>query len=196
MVSKREYVIKELMVEDFIERETDTICLEETEDSGRSILQIHMKSSENLSIQNIDKKNTQLHFFQTGKSKSLFKRVDHIIFEHLENDRWTYEKVCFSLPETMPVARRPHSGESLVKPEEEWSGKNFGLNFGTRIRFSHRPLHMERDAKGILKGNYDISATKERGSRNLWQIRTKVFKEHIPGCSLIRIMRRNSWIRH
>ena len=38
MDSKRNYIISELMEENFIESETDQIYLEEKEDSGKSIL--------------------------------------------------------------------------------------------------------------------------------------------------------------
>lgn len=132
----------------------------------------------------------------------MFKRVDHIIFEHTPDDKWklhliemkssvgndkwieikgkfrasylfaqgiaamlemqieetcmytTYEKVHFSLPETMPAARRLPLGGTLVKPEEEWDGSKFGLNFGTRIRFMHNPIHMERNAEDVLTGEW------------------------------------------
>lgn len=88
MITKREFIINELMVEHFVEWETNSICLEETEDTGKSALIFQLTSGDNLSIKNVDKKNTQIHFFQDSKVKSMFKRVDHIIFEQLEDDKW------------------------------------------------------------------------------------------------------------
>ncbi len=62
MNEKREYIINELMKERFIERETERVYLEETEDTGKSILELQMSSCENLCIKNVDKKNTQMNF--------------------------------------------------------------------------------------------------------------------------------------
>ncbi len=53
--SKREFVIKDLMVSDFIVQEGRKILLEETEESGESELQVHLASEENLCIANVDK---------------------------------------------------------------------------------------------------------------------------------------------
>lgn len=39
-------------------------------------------------IANVDKKKTDILFFRTRKTQSLYKRVDHIIFEHLSDDKW------------------------------------------------------------------------------------------------------------
>lgn len=200
MIAKREYIINELMVEDFVEWETNSVCLEENEDTGKSILTLQLASDVNLSIKNVDKKNTQLHFFQDSRSKSMFKRVDHIVFEQLEDNNWkmhliemkssvgsekwieikgkfrasyllaqgiaailemnvveacmytTYEQVNLSLPETMPSVRRLPLGEKLIRPQDEWNGSNFGLNFGNRISFMHKPIQMERNAQNILQG--------------------------------------------
>lgn len=198
-VTKREFIINELMVEHFIEWENHVICLEETEDSGKSVLEFHLVSDENLCIKNVDFKNTLMHFFQNSKQKSMFKRVDHIIFENQVDNDWklhlvemkssigsakwyeikgkfrasyllaqsiaamlemnivdtcmytTYENVYFSLPETMPTARRLPVGAKMVNPQEEWDGSNFGLDFGTRIKFMHKPIQMKRNGE-ILEG--------------------------------------------
>ncbi|MCI5584461.1 MAG: hypothetical protein MR383_02755 [Lachnospiraceae bacterium] len=197
--TKREFIINELMVKDFAEYENRIVHLEETEDSGRSILEFRLASDGNLCIKNVDCKNTQIQFFQNAKTKSMFKRVDHIIFEHLTDNHWklhliemkssvgsekwveikgkfrasyllaqgiaamlemhiddaymytTYESVHLSLSETMPTARRLPLGGKLIKPQEEWEGSNFGLNFGVRIKFVHRPIQMER-SENMLKG--------------------------------------------
>lgn len=86
MDSKRNYIINELMEENFIESETDQIYLEEKEDSGKSILRWKLLSNQNFSIRNVDKKNTIIHFFD--EKKGMYKRVDHIIFENLGNNDW------------------------------------------------------------------------------------------------------------
>ena len=86
--TKREFIINELMVKDFTEYENRIVHLEETEDSGRSILEFRLASDGNLCIKNVDCKNTQIQFFQNAKTKSMFKRVDHIIFEHLTDNHW------------------------------------------------------------------------------------------------------------
>lgn len=196
-VKKREFIINELMVKDFIECEQNIIRLEETEDSGKSILEFRLKSGDNLSIKNVDFKNTQMCFFEKSKMKSMFKRVDHIIFEHLADNDWklhliemkssvgnekwievkgkfrasylfaqgiaamlemcivdtcmytTYENVHLSLPNTMPTARRLRLGEKQVKPQDEWDGSDFGLNFGVRIKFMHKPIPMKRTGETL-----------------------------------------------
>mgnify|MGYP003302493009 CR=1 FL=1 len=86
--AKREFIINDLMVENFIEYETDMIYLEETEDTGRSHLDFKVISDRNLVIKNVDKQNTDLLFFRNEKKFSMFKRVDHIIFENLSGNDW------------------------------------------------------------------------------------------------------------
>lgn len=66
----------------------------------------------------------------------------------------TYEEAKFTLPGTMPSVRRVPSGSPLIQPEKEWSGEDFGLNFGIRLKFIHTPVHMERDSKDVLVGEY------------------------------------------
>lgn len=88
MKTKREFVIDELMVEHFAEWEANRLQLEETEETGRSILEFRLSSQKSLSIKNVDTKKTQMLFFQSSSTKSMFKRVDHIIFEQLEDDNW------------------------------------------------------------------------------------------------------------
>lgn len=86
--TKRKFVIDELMIEDFIERSADAIYLEETDEAGKSKLDFRVNSKENLMIRNADKKKTLLPFFKDCNEKSMFKRVDHMIFEHLSNELW------------------------------------------------------------------------------------------------------------
>lgn len=88
MNEKRKYVIENLLMEGFIESESEVIQLEEKEESGKSLLEIHLKDKENLSIKNIDMKNTQMYYFRSDKNLSLYKRVDHIVFEHISDDDW------------------------------------------------------------------------------------------------------------
>ena len=86
--TKREFIINNLMVEDFIECEANMIYLEETEDTGRSRLDFKVMSDKNLVIKNVDKQKTELLFFRKEKEFSMFKRVDHIIFENLSGNNW------------------------------------------------------------------------------------------------------------
>lgn len=37
--------------------------------------------------------------------------------------------------------------------EQEWKGECFGLNFGERIPFVHKPVQMDRDKEGVLNGS-------------------------------------------
>lgn len=205
MNTKREYIIDELMEAQFVERETEKVCLEETEDTGKSVLELQLSSGKNLSIKNVDKKNTQMHFFVKDKNKSMYKRVDHILFEYLddnkwkahlvemkssvENDKWkdvkgkfrasyllvqgiaamlemnlvetcmytSFEKTCFNPSDTMPVERRLLVGERHVRPQDEWNGEKFTLDFGNRLPFIHIPIQMERNDKGVLVGKYVCS---------------------------------------
>lgn len=85
---KRDFIINKLMVPGFIENKAQEMILEESEETGRSKLKVHLKSSDNLCIANLDKKKTDIQFFNTGKTQSLYKRVDHIIFEHLPDNKW------------------------------------------------------------------------------------------------------------
>lgn len=87
-INKREFIIKELMTPDFISQASNCIILEELEETGRSELQVHLISKESLCIKNVDKKHTEIYFFNKEKGKSLFKRVDHIIYEHLSQNNW------------------------------------------------------------------------------------------------------------
>lgn len=64
----------------------------------------------------------------------------------------TFDKVQFAPLDTMPSARRVRSGKTLIRMEDEWNGKRFGLNFGERISFMHIPVPMNRNEEGILMG--------------------------------------------
>lgn len=85
---KREFIINDLMIPGFIVDENSELFLEETEDTGRSILKVKLASEDNLCIANVDKKKTDFQFFQTIKMKSMYKRVDHMIFERQCEDKW------------------------------------------------------------------------------------------------------------
>ena len=88
MMAKRDYVIDELMVDGFIDRTGKRILLKETDDTGQTDLLFELDSEQSLTIKNVDKKNTNLMFFQTTKTKSMFKRVDHIVFENVGDNIW------------------------------------------------------------------------------------------------------------
>lgn len=198
--TKREFIINELMAPGFMEWEKNCILLQELEDTGKSVLEVHLRAEENLCIRNVDKKHTELQFFQKDKRKSMFKRVDHIIYEPIADNDWkvhliemkswvgvdkwneikgkfrasyllaqgiasmlemnlvgtclytTYEKVDLHPLSVMPVGHRLPVGLHQVRPEDEWTGKNCGLNFGVRIPFIHKPVRMTRNADKILTG--------------------------------------------
>lgn len=202
--NKREFIINNLMMPGFIEKYTHEIWLEEYEDTGRSKLEVSLSSEDNLCIANVDKKKTEMLFFQTDKLKSMYKRVDHIIFEPQKSNKWrlhliemkgsvgegkwaeikgkfrasylvsraiagmldldisetimytAFERVQFRPSATMPAARRIRTGQPVVKMEQEWEGKSFGLNFGERISFVHLPVQMERNKEGIFVGRLTI----------------------------------------
>lgn len=197
----REFIINELIESGFIEHKAKEIILEELEDTGKSELKVWLVSEDNLCIANTDRKKTDLQFFQKEAAKSLYKRVDHMIFEHQGQELWklhliemkgsvgerkwpeikgkfrasylvaqaiagmlglhisetvmytAFEKVRFAPPGTMPSARRTGTGRMLVKMEDEWNGKRFGLNFGKRLPFVHIPVRMTRDEAGKLVGS-------------------------------------------
>lgn len=205
MGTKRDFIREELLVDKFMEDETNICHLEETEDSGRSVLEFELNSDTNISIKNVDKKHTDMYFFQNSKAKSMFKRVDHIIFEHRPGDKWrvhliemkstvgngtwveargkfrasyllaqaiaamldmeieetimytTYEKVDLSYKDTTPSARHMRVGEPSIRPEDEWNGGKFGLNFGERYSFIHKPIQMKRNDKNVLVGREVVS---------------------------------------
>ena len=71
--NKREFIINNLMMPGFIEKYTHEIWLEEYEDTGRSKLEVSLPSENNLCIANVDKKKTEMLFFQTDKLKSMYK---------------------------------------------------------------------------------------------------------------------------
>lgn len=201
MNQKRKYIIDNLFVDNFIELESRIVYLEEKEDSGKSLLEIQLNKDGNLSIKNVDMKNTHMYYFKSDKVFSMNKRVDHIIFEYVSENDWklhliemkssvgrkkwneikgkfrasyllaqgiaamlelnivsthmytSYEKVQLEVSDTLPSERRMRIGEHYVKPEEEWAGDKFALNFGERLTFEHIPIQMTRK-EDILIGNY------------------------------------------
>lgn len=197
---KRKFIIDNLMLPGFVEYGNHEMLLAEYEETGRSELRVCLLSENNLYIANADKKKTDILFFQSDRAKSMYKRVDHIIFEYQENGKWklhliemkgsvgeekwpeikgkfrasyllsraiagmlemdisetimytTFERVRFGASDTMPAARRPRTGKPVIKMEQEWTGKNFGLNFGERVLFLHLPIKMTRNKEGVLIG--------------------------------------------
>ena len=77
MNQKRKYIIDNLFVDNFIEFESRIVYLEEKEDSGKSLLEIQLNKDGNLSIKNVDMKNTHMYYFKSDKVFSMNKRVDH-----------------------------------------------------------------------------------------------------------------------
>ena len=51
-------------------------------------MKVKLASEDNLCIANVDKKKTDFQFLQTIKMKSMYKRVDHMIFERQCEDKW------------------------------------------------------------------------------------------------------------
>lgn len=85
---RREFIINDLIVPGFIAHEGHEILLVESEETGKSELRMQLSSDDNLSIANVDKKKTDLLFFRQEKEKSMYKRVDHIVFERNTENRW------------------------------------------------------------------------------------------------------------
>ena len=197
-MGRMEFVIKNLFKENFIDEIQNEVCLEETETTGRTKLIVQMDSSDNYCIKNPDNNGmTHIGFFRDEGKFSMQKRVDHIIFEKMEDGLWvihliemkttvkektwadtkgkfraslllsqgiasmlgmsikdvkmytTYEQVDLSCDVHAPTARRGQVGKKMVRPEDEWGGRDFGLNFGERIKFKHIPLKMERKEEGL-----------------------------------------------
>ena len=69
----------------------------------------------------------------------------------------TYEKVDLSYKDTTPSARHMRVGEPSIRPEDEWNGGKFGLNFGERYSFIHKPIQMKRNDKDVLVGREVVS---------------------------------------
>lgn len=85
---KRRFIINDLMTPGFIVNKNHEMLLKETEESGKSELKVYLMSDDNLCIENVDKKKTDIFFFQIEKKKSMYKRVDHMIFGRQKDNRW------------------------------------------------------------------------------------------------------------
>lgn len=85
---KRKFILDERMQPDFITEQECDMLLKEYEESGKSELNVSLLSEHNLLIANADMKKTELHFFRKDKEKSMYKRVDHMIFEQQSNGKW------------------------------------------------------------------------------------------------------------
>ena len=86
----RQYVMENFFVEDFFEQSDDKgdFLLEERDQGGETKLQFGIEGSESWVIANVDKKNTKFSFMKTDKKLSLGKRVDHIVLEKREDNKW------------------------------------------------------------------------------------------------------------
>ena len=84
-MNKRTFVISELMQNNFIEETEQKVLLEETEESGKSLLKVQLPNAQKIfCIKNVDKKHTDMYFFKADQKYSMMKRVDHIILEYME----------------------------------------------------------------------------------------------------------------
>ena len=85
----REYVMNNFFVEHFFERrDKDAFFLAETDEGGQMWLHFKVRGMDSFAILNVDKKNTQLSFFNPEKILSLNKRVDHIVLEERDDNQW------------------------------------------------------------------------------------------------------------
>ena len=92
MKKRTQFIIDELLKEDFVtvKEDDNVIILEENDDGGESRLEFRTKSNNTLTIENIDKKHTDMYFFKEGSKASMYKRVDHIIMDNVDEiaDKW------------------------------------------------------------------------------------------------------------
>ena len=89
-MNKRDFILSNFVIDDFIEKVNGNVILEETESLGKSKLDIKLPNEKQfLCIKNVDSgQKTDIAFFKTDKDLSLKKRVDHIIFEEVEDNQW------------------------------------------------------------------------------------------------------------
>lgn len=59
----------------------------------------------------------------------------------------TFENVNLKSDPYAPVSRRGNVGRKMIRPEDEWNGRDFTLNLGERIFFQHKPVKVERDGE-------------------------------------------------
>lgn len=92
MKKRIQFIIDELLKENFItvKEDDNVIILEENEEGGESRLKFETKSSNTMTIENIDKKHTEMYFFKDTSKFSMYKRVDHIIMDNvdIQNNKW------------------------------------------------------------------------------------------------------------
>lgn len=88
-MNRLEYIVNKLFKENFMVKIQDKVCLEETESTGKTILDVRINSEDNYCIKKADDKSmTEIAFFRPEKQFSMKKRVDHIIFEKKDDDNW------------------------------------------------------------------------------------------------------------
>ena len=70
-----QFIIDELLKENFItvKEDDNVIILEENEEGGESRLKFKTKSSNTMTIENIDKKHTEMYFFKDTSKFSMYK---------------------------------------------------------------------------------------------------------------------------
>ena len=92
--NKRTFVISELMQNNFIEETEQKVLLEETEESGKSLLKVQLPNAQKIfCIKNVDKKHTDMYFFKADQKYSMMKRVELNFGEKIPFD---HEKVQMS----------------------------------------------------------------------------------------------------
>lgn len=89
-MNKRDFILSEFIINDFISEEEGEVLLEEMEPSGKSKLEVTLPREKHfLCIKNVDsRQKTDIAFFKNNKELSLKKRVDHMIFEENEENQW------------------------------------------------------------------------------------------------------------
>lgn len=88
MKETTKFIIDKFLSENFFEKVERSYKLVEDEESGKSELIWECNNENNKCISNFDKKKTDLLFFKRDKKLHLFKRVDHVVFELNEKQRW------------------------------------------------------------------------------------------------------------
>ena len=194
-----DYIIQNFIVDDFFDAVNIEYKLIENEDGGKSELNWICKNEISMCISNFDNKKTDFKFLKSNESLHLSTRVDHVVFELNQNQKWdvfliemkttigsrtwnkvkgkflasylvtkaiaaiidfeienfyfytTYEKASWGHKEEDPAEKKPHSGQLVLRSEEEWSGGRFGLNIGDeRLAFKHTPIQMIRTTADVL----------------------------------------------
>lgn len=163
MKKRIQFIIDELLKENFItvKEDDNVIILEENEEGGESRLKFKTKSSNTMTIENIDKKHTEMYFFKDTSKFSMYKRVDHIIMDNvdIQNNKWDIYliemKSNIADNTWMEVKGKFRASYLFIKAFE---GDKFAINLGEYIKFKHIPILMRDDiTEHRLIGEYEVS---------------------------------------